>query len=229
MIMKRIFTLFWVISAVCTLVFYSCSSEDNDVQPTGNTELEGFFKSSAYSAFAKSYKLKESNLLMGRSTKQHFSDQRLNLYFIPVVKKGQQVGLLQVVSKDNGAVYKTVYQNLEKFDPKIGGEVTIEINKRFVARAKYTVTSSSKNGASVLVGGITEVADVNTIPMAKSRSEWNGREEDEGWWACTTRCYQVTKQNEDATDEMLCDILAIAIDLCTIFRSAGCAGICAVS
>lgn len=225
---ERMFFDFWKIGLwgaiiLISIVVFACSKEYEDYPDTENTELNGFFQSSSYTEFVHAYGFSKSNLKLQDFTTSSFKENGVKCFTIPVVKGDKQMGKLIVFSKAGGAIYRTIYENMENFREETGGEMSVEINKRPVA--KYTCSPLAKNGKTTL--RLIEVADVSPASLTKAGAEWPT--EDDAWWACTTKCYHYAKEacGGSGPCEMMCDLLDLN-GTCTISVGVACGVYCII-
>lgn len=207
--MKNIYKccLFSTIAIVGAISLFSCNYEKEDFTTTGDAQLDGFFRSSAYDEFSKSYQLKLANFQVNNAQIIAVNPEKnVTTYSIPITKKHRIVGHLIVFSKQKGLKYQTIYENIENFDPQIGGQINIEINRKFVAR--YEGVPSKGTLISVK---LVEVADVSSFFTTKvPLPEWPSG--NEGWWECTTMCYAYAKAacGSDAACDLLLDLVNLS-------------------
>jgi hypothetical protein len=201
----------------------SCSSED-DVYLEENKgkvpdALLNYFNSEDYSILSKSFNINVTNIDFNNLVIENFDDVDVEAYYLPV-KKGQHiVGRLCIVSKAEGEIYKSLYEDRSELQKTDEGKIAIYTSQGlFVADFKYKKES---NGLYLL-----RLNDVgNRIPRLKSGAEWPNPSD--GWWTCTTNCYAYAKEvcGDNAQCDFLCDIANI-LGHCTISMAVACAAYC---
>lgn len=207
-----------------TTVFTACNNDEDDIRFNGTnvveTELQGFFGSDAFKEVSTSLDIQVKHLMLDKRTVNHYK-KGVTQYCIPVQKDGVVIGLLHAFSKNNGSLYRVLYEDRKGFSENYGGTIRIVTSKnKYVATLACTPTNTKKMSMKIV--------DVATVrPRIRKRSEsWPSP--DDGWWDCTTRCYKMAKDacGSDSQCNFLCDLADLAAG-CTVTVAAACAIYCA--
>lgn len=212
-----IFTMLQLIAA--GIIVVSCNSDENyydNKVVTEDEELNGFFNSVEYKDFSNTFKVNIENFDMDKKSVKCYANKNVKTYFIPIKKGGREIGQILIVSKNNGRVYKVLYENRNEFDTENGG--TIEIT-----------TSTNDYIASVVCKKIgnqkiaMKIVDVNTINTFKVKTRAEGSSS-ESWLECTSNCYKMAMDacGTDSQCDFLCDLANVAAG-CTLSVAAACA------
>jgi hypothetical protein len=158
----------------------SLSNNDIILQDIPN-DLKNYFSSQDYYDLKNNFEVTLGDFSFGQVKIENISG--VNLYYLPVNKGKNISGLLCVFSKDNGKIYKSLYEDRTELNTKDGGKVSIYTAKNFfVADFKY---NKIDNRTARL--RIDRVGDVEiSTPRLKGGVEWPSP--DDGWWSCTTDC-----------------------------------------
>lgn len=219
--MKKILSLvimsFMLIAGI-TIV--GCNSDNNDYgnQNVEESELNGFFSSREYENFSNTFEVNNKNFEYGRMVVNYYKKKNVKTFCIPINKDGNEVGQVLILSKNNGSIYKVLYEDRRDFTSKDGGVIKITTSTN-----KYIASINCKKIDSHKM--IMRIADVSSTKAIKTRVEMPSP--DEGWWDCTTGCYKVAKEacGTDAECDFICDLADLA-NGCTITVAAACAIYC---
>jgi hypothetical protein len=203
-------------------VLVGCRTEE-DVFPENTSiefELQNYFNSKDYADLKMNFEFGISNF--------SFDDvivekpvPGISIYYLPV-KKGDRSGVLAVFSKNNGEVYKSLYEDRSQLKKEDEGVISIYTAKNF-----FVVDFQYKKTENQMM--ILNIKNVGNIKIGSPRLK-NGTEfpsPDDGWWTCTTDCYAYAKDacDGDAECQFLCDLVNIA-GLCTLSVAAACSIYC---
>lgn len=219
--MKQINFITLVLVFLTSAILSSCSSDDSNYinENVTNQELNNFFSSKECRDFSTSFDVNVKNFMLDEMVTERYENKKVTSFIIPIEKRGEIVGKVLIFSKNNGRLYKMLYEDRSEFDHSDGGVIKITTAKnKFIASLNCTMLSNQKMSIR-----INEIAPIkNTI---KTRAEFPTPED--GWWDCTTRCYKISK--DACGDEAQCNFLCDMADLvagCTISIAAACAIYC---
>lgn len=216
-----------VILVTSTLFVVSCSDSDliMDEYHSQDAELNNFFASSEYDKLKENLSHITRCLAVEQSTMENYPKQ-LKIYTIPVVENGHLKGKLHVFSKNEGTVYRTIYEDWNDFSEEKGGDVKMySSNNNYIATFNYQRTSVNKYSVR-----ITDVVEVNEKIITKrvaTRSEFPTNPDDMNWIDCVADCYSYTK--DACANESQCNLLCDLVDLvsgCTVSVAAACGIYC---
>lgn len=216
-----------MIFAASTFFCVSCSNSDLLMEEyhSQDVELNNFFESSEYENLQENLSHITGYLAIEQSTMEIYPKQ-LKIYTIPVIKNGCLKGKLQVFSKNNGTVYRTLYEDWDNFSEERGGNVKIySSDNNYIATFNYQKISKNKYSARI----IDIVTDNNNLTPKRvvTRSEFPTNPGDMGWTDCVSDCYKYAKDacGGDSQCNLLCDLADLAGG-CTITVAAACAIYC---
>lgn len=220
--MKKITFLFSFIAlTIVGLGIYSCQKGEessNNLQSI-DAELNLFLSSKEFYELKKNFNIQSNYLNFERTKKDTYSEQKVNVFYIPVQKNGNLLGKLAVFSKNNGEKYKTLYEDFSKFT-EIGGTTTIYTSKKqFVADFNIDKIDNKFQAS------INRVNNSSTfLKMSAMYANSEFPTSDDGWWNCTTRCYKIVKDacDEDPECKFECDLLGLG-SYCTLSIASACA------
>lgn len=218
--MKKIILLVISLISLLGITFVACNNDNDDYvdENVTNQELNKFFYSTEYKDFSSSFGVSVKDFKLEEIVTDHYKNKKITTFCIPINKKGKEIGQILVFSKNNGGVYKVLYEDRTNFTTSNGGKIKITTAKnKYIASIDCTKIDSKR--MSMRIG---DVASTITI---KTRVEMPSPED--GWWTCTTECYKVAK--ESCGSEAQCNFLCDLIDLtggCTVTISAACAIYC---
>jgi hypothetical protein len=208
----------------------SCSKESGDVYQTDDVYLEenrgkvpdallDYFNSEDYAFLNKSFDINVANIDFNNLVIENFTNVGVDAYYLPV-KKGQNIiGQLCIVSKDEGKVYKSLYEDRSELQKADDGKIAIYTSQGlFVADFEYK--KKSKEQYSLRLNNVG-----NSSPRLKSGAEWPNP--GDGWWSCTTNCYAYAKESCGSNSQ--CDFLCDIVDLaggCTVSMAVACSAYC---
>ncbi|MDR1155103.1 MAG: hypothetical protein LBL04_10340 [Bacteroidales bacterium] len=209
--------------AIVTLVIgvlVGCQKEEDVFPENISIELQNYFNSKDYADLKVNFKFGISNFSFNDVIVEKPISE-ISIYYLPV-KKGDRVGVLAIFSKNNGKVYRSLYEDRSQLNQKDEGAISIYTAKKFFVvdfQFKKTenqmMTLNIKNVGNIKIGS----------PRLKSGNEFPS--DDDPWWSCTTDCYAYAKDACDGTAscQLMCDLLDIT-GLCTLSVAAACAIYC---
>lgn len=218
--MKTIFLFAMSLISMLGVVFVACDNENYDYvdKNVQNQELNKFFYSNEYQDFTEAFGINERDFRLEEVVIDHYKNREVTSFCIPISKKGKEIGQILIFSKNDGAIYKVLYEDRTNFTAKDGGSIKIKTAKNQYI-ASFSCAKIDSNRISM------KITDVAPIKAVKTRTEFPTPED--GWWTCTTECYKVAKDacGSSAQCDFLCDIANLAGG-CVITMSAACAIYC---
>jgi hypothetical protein len=168
----------------------SCSTENDSVvleeyEGIIPSPLFGYFKSSDYSDLNKNFKISTNNIDFNNIVTENFEDIDVALYYLPVNQNGENIGVLCVVSKDKGNVYKAVYEDRTEIRNKNIGKTSIYTSQGFFI-ADFHYEQKSKGEYSFR---INDVVSSNKFLRLKSGVEIEWPTSEDSWLDCLSKCY----------------------------------------
>jgi hypothetical protein len=214
-----------VIIALLAGVMTGCQKEDDifteNIPPENiPIELQNYFNSEDYADLKMNFEFGISNFSFNEMIVEKPVPE-ISIYYLPV-KKGSRVGALAVFSKNNGKVYKSLYEDRSQLNRQDKGVTSIYTAKNFLV----VDFQFEKTDNQMVKLNIKRVGNIETSsPRLKSGTEFPSS--NDGWWTCTTNCYAYAMSacNGDAPCQLMCDLINIT-GLCTISIASACAIYC---
>lgn len=200
---------------------FSCQKE-NSIKQDLDSELNSFLSSNEFYQLKKNFNIKADYLDFEYLRKESYPEANVNVFYLPIRKKGRTLGKLAIFSKEKGRKYRTLFEDLSNIN-NMGGIITIYTSKK-----QFVVDFDVKSVNNNLQASINNVNDFSTFLR---RSELHANSEfptsDDGWWSCTTNCYKIAKDacDDDASCKFICDLLGLG-SYCTISISTACSIYC---
>jgi hypothetical protein len=188
----RVFSLSIILMAVifAEIFMQSCSNGEDII---GNLEeyeekiplsLFNYFKSPDYSDLSKNFQINTNNIDFNNIAVENYEDINVVLYYLPVNQNRKNIGLLCVVSKNDGSIYKSVYEDRTEMSNKDSGKMSIYTSQGFlVADFNYKKESDKEYRLR-----INNVASGNFIRL-KSGVELDWPTPNDSWTTCLSKCY----------------------------------------
>jgi ribosomal protein S8 len=214
---------------LCGFFIQGCSNED--AIDTTNLEkyeekipspLLNYFRSSDYSDFSKNFHLSTNNVDFENIKVEKLEDIDVVLYYLKINQGGENIGSLCVVSKSEGSIYKSLYEDISEMRKKNSGITSIYTSQGiFVANFNFEKESDGKYRMR-----LNDVAS-NNFPRLKGGAEWPTPAD--SWYTCLTKCYSYVQEacENDPNCNFLKDIGDIVISFSTLTMGASCAAYCA--
>ena len=220
--MKKVFMGLLALFCIVGSVFVACNSDiDESIEPASSVEpeLDNFFLSYEYEKASNSLELRKSDFVLEERVAKR-PKKNVSYYTIPIRKDGVLVGQATIFSKNNGKVYRVVYEDLTGFSKEKGGVIRVLTGENeLIASLNCTIDANGKQMAVK----IDEVA----MPSIKTKSTIEFPTSDEGWKKCFIECYKVASDacEGDPQCDFLCDLVNLGAG-CTISIMLACGIYC---
>lgn len=144
------------------------------------------------------------------------------IYYMKV-QKNNRSGVLAVFSKNNGEVYKSLFEDRSELKKQTNGLIQIYTAKNFFV-VDFNFEKQSIDDTTIEMQ-INKVGNLATgAPRLKGGAEFPNPED--GFWQCTSNCYDYIKQECDGWCGFFCDMTDNYYYTCSIGQMAGCAAFC---
>ena len=184
-------------------------------------ELKQYFNSQDYGELKENFSFAISDFSFNDIIEENPISE-VKVYYVHI-QNNYKSGTLAVFSKNNGEVYKSLFEDRSEIKKQDSGVISIfTAQNLFVADYKF-----EKVNENVVKLHINRVGDINTTPTRIKNGLEFPKPED-GWWKCTRGCYKYAKSACDGDN--LCDIFCTVLDFlgsyCTLSVVASCGVYC---